>query len=124
MKADPNSTTNAIASLRTELADKDRRIAQLNNTAEKLNKQKMQSTTLMNSLQRENSAKDALIHQAKNEIEKLRKQLREKEVTISSMSTKVRLGSRPGQVEAVEENIQSFALSRCFSGENVSLTVI
>ena len=57
---------------------------------EKLHKQKMQSTTLMNSLQRENSAKDALIHQAKNEIEKLRKEMREKEITLSQMSAKVR----------------------------------
>lgn len=89
IKADPNATTNTIASLRTEVAEKDRKIAQLNNTAEKLNKQKMQSTTLMNSLQRENSAKDALIHQAKNEIERLRKDVREKEVTISNMSAKV-----------------------------------
>ena len=79
MKTDPNATTNKIASLRTEIAEKERRIAQLTNDNEKLNKQKMQSTTLLNGLQRENSAKDALVHQAKNEIEKLKKELREKD---------------------------------------------
>ena len=89
MKTDPNATTNKIASLRTEIAEKERRIAQLTNDNEKLNKQKMQSTTLLNGLQRENSAKDALVHQAKNEIEKLKKELREKDSTISTMSAKV-----------------------------------
>ena len=89
MKTDPNATTNKIASLRTEIAEKERRIAQLTNDNEKLNKQKMQSTTLLNGLQRENSAKDALVHQAKNEIEKLRKELREKDSIISTMSAKV-----------------------------------
>lgn len=90
VKTDPNATTNKIASLRTEIAEKERRIAQLTNDNEKLNKQKMQSTTLLNGLQRENSAKDALVHQAKTEIEKLKKELREKDSTISTMSTKVR----------------------------------
>ena len=89
MKTDPNATTNKIASLRTEIAENERRIAQLTNDNEKLNKQKMQSTTLLNGLQRENSAKDALVHQAKNEIEKLKKELREKDSTISTMSAKV-----------------------------------
>ena len=89
MKTDPNATTNKIACLRTEIAEKERRIAQLTNDNEKLNKQKMQSTTLLNGLQRENSAKDALVHQSKNEIEKLKKELREKDSTISTMSAKV-----------------------------------
>ena len=75
VKTDPNATTNKIASLRTDIAEKERRIAQLSNENEKLNKQKMQSTTLLNGLQRENSAKDALVHQAKREIEKLKKEL-------------------------------------------------
>ena len=61
--------------MRTDIAEKERRIAQLSNENEKLNKQKMQSTTLLNGLQRENSAKDALVHQAKREIEKLKKEL-------------------------------------------------
>ena len=90
VKTDPNVTTNKIASLRTEIAEKERTIAQLTNDNEKLNKQKMQSTTLLNGLQRENSAKDALVHQAKKEIEKLKKELREKDSTISTMSAKVR----------------------------------
>ena len=90
VKTDPNATTNKIASLRTEIAENERRIAQLTNENEKLNKQKMQSTTLLNGLQRENAAKDALIHQAKSEIEKLKKGLREKDSTISTMTTKVR----------------------------------
>lgn len=90
VKTDPNASTNKIASLRTEIAEKERRIAKLANDNEKLNKQKMQSTTLLNGLQRENSAKDALVHQAKTEIEKLKKDLREKDSTISTMSTKVR----------------------------------
>ena len=89
MKTDTETTTNKIASLRIEIAEKDRKIAQLTNSNEKLNKQKMQSTTLLNGLQRENSTKDALVHQAKSDIEKLRKELREKDSTISSMSVKV-----------------------------------
>ena len=75
VKTDPNATTNKIASLRTDIAEKERRIAQLSKENEKLDKQKMQSTTLLNGLQRENSAKDALVHQAKREIEKLKKEL-------------------------------------------------
>ena len=94
VKTHPNATTNKIASLRTDIAEKERRIAQLSNENEKLNKQKMQSTTLLNGLQRENSAKDALVHQAKREIEKLKKELREKDSTISTMSTKVRYNTR------------------------------
>ena len=89
VKTDPNATTNKIASLRTEIAEKERRIAQLTSETEKLNKQKMQSTTLLNGLQRENSAKDALLHQAKGEIEKLKKDLRGKESTLSTLSAKV-----------------------------------
>ena len=92
VKTDPNAATNKIASLR--IAEKERRIAQLSNENEKLNKQKMQSTTLLNGLQKENSAKDALVHQAKREIEKLKKELREKDSTISTMSTKVRYNTR------------------------------
>ena len=92
VKTDPNAATNKIASLR--IAEKERRIAQLSNENEKLNKQKMQSTTLLNGLQRENSAKDALVHQAKRETEKLKKELREKDSTISTMSTKVRCNTR------------------------------
>ena len=88
-KTDPNATTNKIASLRTEIAEKERRVAHLTNDNEKLNKQKMQSTTLLNGLQRENSAKDALVHQAKSEIEKLKRELREKDSTIATISTKV-----------------------------------
>ena len=94
VKTDPNATTNKIASLRTDIAEKERRIAQLSNENEKLNKQKMQSTTLLNGLQRENSAKDALVHQAKREIEKLKKELREKDSTLSTMSTKVRYNTQ------------------------------
>ncbi|KAM7431525.1 Forkhead-associated (FHA) phosphopeptide binding domain 1 [Porites harrisoni] len=94
VKTDPNATTNKIASLRTDIAEKERRIAQLSNENEKLNKQKMQSTTLLNGLQRENSAKDAFVHQAKREIGKLKKDLREKDSTISTMSTKLK-GRRP-----------------------------
>ena len=94
VKTDPNATTNKIASLRTDIAEKERRIAQLSNENEKLNKQKMQSTTLLNGLQRENCAKDALVHQAKREIGKLKKELREKDSTISTMSTKVRYNTR------------------------------
>ena len=94
VKTDPNATTNKIASLRTDIAEKERRIAQLSNENEKLNKQKMQSTTLLNGLQRENSAKDAFVHQAKREIGKLKKDLREKDSTISTMSTKVRYNTR------------------------------
>ncbi|KAL9970156.1 hypothetical protein ACROYT_G022484 [Oculina patagonica] len=101
VKTDPNATTNKIASLRTEIAEKERRIAQLTNDNEKLNKQKMQSTTLLNGLQRENSAKDALIHQAKNEIEKLKKELRGKDSTISTMSTK--LGRQKAAKDAEKE---------------------
>ena len=89
VKTDPNATTNKIASLRTEIAEKERRVAHLTNDNEKLNKQKMQSTTLLNGLQRENSAKDALVHQAKSEIEKLKRELREKDSTIATISTKV-----------------------------------
>ena len=70
VKTDPNATTNKIASLRTDIAGKERKIAQLSNENEKLNKQKVQSTTLLNGLQSENSAKDALVYQAKREIEK------------------------------------------------------
>ncbi|XP_020624000.1 forkhead-associated domain-containing protein 1-like isoform X1 [Orbicella faveolata] len=101
VKTDPNATTNKIASLRTEIAEKERRIAQLTNDNEKLNKQKMQSTTLLNGLQRENSAKDALVHQAKTEIEKLKKELREKDSTISTMSTK--LGRQKAAKDAEKE---------------------
>lgn len=88
-KTGSDASTNKIASLRTEIAEKERKIAQITNDNEKLNKQKMQSTTLLNGLQRENSAKDALVHQTKREIEKLKKELREKDATISSMSAKV-----------------------------------
>ncbi|KAM7433715.1 Forkhead-associated (FHA) phosphopeptide binding domain 1 [Porites harrisoni] len=94
VKTDPNATTNKIASLRTDIAEKERRIAQLSNENEKLNKQKMQSTTLLNGLQRENSAKDAFVHQAKREIGKLKKELCEKDSTISTMSRKVRYNTR------------------------------
>ena len=94
VKTDLNATTNKIASLRTDIAEKERKIAQLSNENEKLNKQKMQSTTLLNGLQRENSAKDALVHQAKREIGKLKKELREKDSTISTMPTKVRYNTR------------------------------
>ena len=92
VKTDPNATTNKIASF--DIAEKERRIAQLSNENEKLNKQKMQSTTLLNGLQREKSAKDALVHQAKKEIEKLKKELREKDSTISTSSTKVRYNTQ------------------------------
>ena len=88
-KTGSDASTNKIASLRTEIAEKERKIAQITNDNEKLKKQKMQSTTLLNGLQRENSAKDALVHQTKREIEKLKKELREKDATISSMSAKV-----------------------------------
>ena len=77
VKTDPNATTNKIASLRTDIAEKERRIAQLSNENEKLNKQKLQSTTLLNGLQRENSAKDALVHQAKRQTEKLKKRIQQ-----------------------------------------------
>ena len=89
VKAEPNASTNTIASLRTEIAEKDRKISLLENELEKANKHKMQTTTLMNSLQRENSAKDTLVHQAKNEVNKLKKELREKDASISSLSAKV-----------------------------------
>lgn len=101
VKTDTETATNKIASLRIEIAEKDRKIAQLTNSNEKLNKQKMQSTTLLNGLQRENSTKDALVHQAKSDIEKLRKELREKDSTISSMS--VKLGKQKAAKEAEKE---------------------
>ena len=43
VKTDPNATTNKIASLRTDIAGKERKIAQLSNENEKLNKQKAKS---------------------------------------------------------------------------------
>ncbi|KAM7425277.1 hypothetical protein ABFA07_023278 [Porites harrisoni] len=106
VKTDPNATTNKIASLRTDIAEKERRIAQLSNENEKLNKQKMQSTTLLNGLQRENSAKDALVHQAKREIEKLKKELREKDSTISTMSTKLGRQKAAKEVEKEAQKLE------------------
>ncbi|KAM7429981.1 Forkhead-associated (FHA) phosphopeptide binding domain 1 [Porites harrisoni] len=104
VKTDPNAATNKIASLR--IAEKERRIAQLSNENEKLNKQKMQSTTLLNGLQRENSAKDALVHQAKRETEKLKKELREKDSTISTMSTKLGRQKAAKEVEKEAQKLE------------------
>ncbi|XP_015760534.1 PREDICTED: forkhead-associated domain-containing protein 1-like isoform X3 [Acropora digitifera] len=109
-KTGSDASTNKIASLRTEIAEKERKIAQITNDNEKLNKQKMQSTTLLNGLQRENSAKDALVHQAKREIEKLKKELREKDATISSMSAK--MGKQKAAKEA-EKEVQKVELELC-----------
>ncbi|XP_032239699.2 forkhead-associated domain-containing protein 1 isoform X1 [Nematostella vectensis] len=86
---DSNNRTNNLASLRTEMAEKDRKIAHLTQDLAKANKAKTQTATLMNTLQRENSAKDGMIQQLKTEVDKQKKQLKEKEATISTLSAKL-----------------------------------
>ena len=86
---DPNASTNAIASLRSDLAKKDHQIAQIQTELDKTNKRLSQSTTLVNTLQRESATKDNIIRKHKTEEEKYRRQIREKESQISTLSAKV-----------------------------------
>lgn len=84
-------STNTIAALRTELAEKDKSIAQFKNELEKSIKQQSHTASLMNTLQKENSSKETLLQHAKTDIEKLKKTLREKEAIFASVSAKVSL---------------------------------
>jgi len=84
------SQTNKIAELQTLLSRHNQNISNMDHELEKINKEKIRMSSLITTLQKEVSAKELLLKKSKTETEKYRVECRNKEMDISSLTSKVR----------------------------------